>query len=206
MAAEVHFRFEGQGDTERMAVPAFAVGEDRDGRFVYVIEDEGDGTGRAVRRTVTVGALKTINYNNANIEALNVDGGEGDDAFTVTPTVNTPPIFVNGGNPIAAAGDTLTVDATGLGVTVHAGPENDAGAVEVTGLEAVSFDQIEGVVIDNAGAAVICGTHADDQITVLGTAADSAGVVSAAAGATAPNAISPASTGMANSLSLLGFI
>ena len=57
MAAEVHFRFEGQGGRELMVVPAFAVGEDRDGRFVYVLEEIGNGVGRALRREVTVGAL-----------------------------------------------------------------------------------------------------------------------------------------------------
>jgi len=57
MAAEVHFRFAGQGDRELMVVPAFAVGEDRDGRFVYVVEELGNGVGRAVRRDVSVGTL-----------------------------------------------------------------------------------------------------------------------------------------------------
>jgi RND family efflux transporter MFP subunit len=57
MAAEVHFRFEGQNDPERLVVPAFAVGEDREGRFVYVVEEIGNGVGRAVRREVTVGSL-----------------------------------------------------------------------------------------------------------------------------------------------------
>jgi RND family efflux transporter MFP subunit len=57
MAAEVHFRFEGQDERERVVVPAFAVGEDREGRFVYVVEEVGDGIGRAVRREVTVGGL-----------------------------------------------------------------------------------------------------------------------------------------------------
>ena len=57
MAAEVHFRFEPAGERERIVVPAFAVGEDREGRYVYVVEEVGDGVGRAVRREVTVGGL-----------------------------------------------------------------------------------------------------------------------------------------------------
>jgi multidrug efflux pump subunit AcrA (membrane-fusion protein) len=40
-----------------MVVPAFAVGEDREGRFVFVLEEIGEGRGRAVRREVTVGDL-----------------------------------------------------------------------------------------------------------------------------------------------------
>jgi RND family efflux transporter MFP subunit len=57
MAAQVHFRFGAGGERERIEVPAFAVGEDRDGRFVFVVEEIGDGVGRAVRREVTVGSL-----------------------------------------------------------------------------------------------------------------------------------------------------
>ena len=38
-------------------VPAFAVGEDREGRYVYVVEEVGEGIGRALRREVTVGGL-----------------------------------------------------------------------------------------------------------------------------------------------------
>jgi RND family efflux transporter MFP subunit len=58
MAAEVLFRFETTGGRESMVVPAFAVGEDRQGRFVYVVETGGDGAvGRVARRAVTVGDL-----------------------------------------------------------------------------------------------------------------------------------------------------
>ena len=57
MAAEVHFRFEGQGGRELIEVPAFAVSEDRDGRYVYVVEGGEEGVGRAVRREVSVGGL-----------------------------------------------------------------------------------------------------------------------------------------------------
>jgi RND family efflux transporter MFP subunit len=57
MAAEVHFRFATEGVPDRIEVPAFAVGEDRDGRYVFVVEEIGEGVGRAVRREVTVGSL-----------------------------------------------------------------------------------------------------------------------------------------------------
>jgi RND family efflux transporter MFP subunit len=57
MAAEVHFRFAAEGEGDRIEVPAFAVGEDRDGRYVFVVEEGGEGIGRAVRREVTVGSL-----------------------------------------------------------------------------------------------------------------------------------------------------
>jgi RND family efflux transporter MFP subunit len=54
MAAEVTFTFD-EGQTDRLVVPAVAIGEDRDGRFVFVLErgDGGDGTVR--RRPVRIG-------------------------------------------------------------------------------------------------------------------------------------------------------
>jgi multidrug efflux pump subunit AcrA (membrane-fusion protein) len=38
-------------------LPPIAVGEDEAGRFVWVLEDAGDGTATVHRRAVTVGAL-----------------------------------------------------------------------------------------------------------------------------------------------------
>jgi RND family efflux transporter MFP subunit len=57
MAAEVTFRFESTDSRERIIVPASAVGEDRDGRHVYVLQRIEDGIGIALRRPVTVGEL-----------------------------------------------------------------------------------------------------------------------------------------------------
>lgn len=57
MAAEVTFRFPGPDGGGRIYVPPVAVGEDREGRFVFVLEPRGDGTGVVRRRPVTVGEL-----------------------------------------------------------------------------------------------------------------------------------------------------
>jgi membrane fusion protein, multidrug efflux system len=57
MAAEVAFTFETGDDGERFTVPPVAVGEDREGRFVFVVEPTGNDLGIARRRTVTVGEL-----------------------------------------------------------------------------------------------------------------------------------------------------
>lgn len=59
MAAEVHFRFGGADGRERILVPASAVLEDRDGRFAFVLESDGDGFGVVHRRAVTVGEIGT---------------------------------------------------------------------------------------------------------------------------------------------------
>ena len=57
MAAEVGFRFESADPRERFLVPPFAVAEDRDGRFVYIVEPTEPGLGIAHRRSVDVGEL-----------------------------------------------------------------------------------------------------------------------------------------------------
>jgi RND family efflux transporter MFP subunit len=63
MAASVSFTFSsGDASTpgdeqQRMVVPLHAVGEDRQGRFVFVVEPQGDGRGVVRRRPVSVGAL-----------------------------------------------------------------------------------------------------------------------------------------------------
>ncbi len=59
MAAEVSFRFESDDRRERFIVPAFAVGEDRDGRFVFIVEPGEEGRGIVRRRAVEAGELTT---------------------------------------------------------------------------------------------------------------------------------------------------
>lgn len=62
MAAEVEFRFAGSGGADVIVVPSVAVGEDADGRFVYVVEraeGEDPGVGVVRRRAVDIGALTT---------------------------------------------------------------------------------------------------------------------------------------------------
>ena len=48
---------EPSADPNQMLVPPVAVGEDRAGRFVFVLEASGDGLGVTQRRAVTVGDL-----------------------------------------------------------------------------------------------------------------------------------------------------
>ncbi len=54
MAAEVTFTFKGDRG-ERILAPGVAIGEDRDGRFVFVLERGDNGTGVVHRRAVRVG-------------------------------------------------------------------------------------------------------------------------------------------------------
>lgn len=55
MAAEVTFDFPDDGRGPRFVVPPEAVGEDRQGRFVFVAEPAGEGLAVVKRRAVTVG-------------------------------------------------------------------------------------------------------------------------------------------------------
>lgn len=58
MSAEVTFTFGEEGETERYVVPSIAVLEDRDGRFVYVVEaSDQPGVGIVKRTPVTIGEL-----------------------------------------------------------------------------------------------------------------------------------------------------
>jgi RND family efflux transporter MFP subunit len=60
MAAEVTFRLAvSESDSHGILVPAVAVGEDRDGRFVFLVEPQDDGSALVRRRLVEVGGLAT---------------------------------------------------------------------------------------------------------------------------------------------------
>ena len=59
MAAEVGLTFGSSGARPPTLVPAVAVGEDEEGRFVFVVEDIEDGIGTARRREVVTGELVT---------------------------------------------------------------------------------------------------------------------------------------------------
>ncbi len=58
MAAEVAFNFSSKGQKERIVVPGAAVGEDRQGRFVFVVDfGEEEGQGIVRRKAVTIGEM-----------------------------------------------------------------------------------------------------------------------------------------------------
>ena len=57
MAAEVSFQFESRDSRDRFLLPSVAVGEDRDGRFVFVVDAGEEGIAFTRRRSVVPGAL-----------------------------------------------------------------------------------------------------------------------------------------------------
>ena len=77
MAAEVTFQIEGQDDgSTRVLVPAEAVGQDQNGRFVYVLQGQDGGLATAERRTVEIGALTA--------EGLEIVNGVSDGEYVAT--------------------------------------------------------------------------------------------------------------------------
>ncbi len=79
MAAEVDFRFTVGEGRERILVPPAAVGEDRDGRFVFIVEVGEGGAATARRRPVRTGELSG--------EGLEVLEGLADGELLVTAGV-----------------------------------------------------------------------------------------------------------------------
>ncbi len=82
MAATVACRFDSKDERERFIVPSHAVVEDRDGRFVYVVEPISDETefGIIYRKTVTIGELTA--------DGLEIFEGLSDGEMVVTAGVS----------------------------------------------------------------------------------------------------------------------
>jgi hypothetical protein len=80
MAAEVSLRFGDASGRERIHVPTVAVGEDRQGRFVWIVDPAEDGFGTVRRQSVTVGELSA--------EGLQVLAGLEEGALVVTAGVS----------------------------------------------------------------------------------------------------------------------
>ena len=59
MAADVTFVFAAEGNGPKYSLPVSAVGEDREGRFVFKLEKTGDGLGVVHRSPVEVGELES---------------------------------------------------------------------------------------------------------------------------------------------------
>jgi RND family efflux transporter MFP subunit len=81
MAAEVGFSFASPGESERYYVPSVAVCEDREARYVFVVEPSGDyGVGVVRRKDVTIGELTDL--------GLEIRDGLSDGDFVITAGVS----------------------------------------------------------------------------------------------------------------------
>ena len=57
LASDVQFTFKGKGGKPRILVPSVAVGEDQEGPFVFLLEEQEDGTGIVRRQPIQIGEL-----------------------------------------------------------------------------------------------------------------------------------------------------
>ncbi|MFO0867988.1 MAG: dockerin type I domain-containing protein [Pirellulales bacterium] len=120
--------------------------------------------------SVAVSGTRQVNY--AGVESLRVLGQDSSDTFNVT--LSAIPTFVDGGNPIGAAGDVVNIVTPVVNIAYTGGPEADEGQLSDGVNAAVSFDHIEGIAITGtgAGAATINGTNADNDISFTGVGTD----------------------------------
>lgn len=80
MAAEVFFTFKATSDRELFIVPPVAVGEDRLGRYIFVVEPADSGFGIIQKKTVEIGELTT--------DGLEILEGLKDGEYLVTAGVS----------------------------------------------------------------------------------------------------------------------
>jgi Ca2+-binding RTX toxin-like protein len=129
--------------------------------------------------TLTIAGGPSAGINNFDrMERVAVQAGEGSDTININTAVGGNLNYdILGGNPIGAVGDVLNVNSP-TGLTFMAGPETDSGGFIDDDGAIISYDEIEdvGVTIPPAGPVVIMGTGADDDITAVGTAANTVDV------------------------------
>ncbi len=114
------------------------------------------------------------------VTLINFEGLAGDDTFNVLPGASGTILNIDGGaptfNPLLS--DRVIIDAPANPanqVSIQAGPTSDSGSIvaNLAGAPraAVNFSRIEGITVNNSGAAGVVGNNGNNQITVAGTGA-----------------------------------
>ncbi len=114
------------------------------------------------------------------VTAINFEGLAGDDTFNVLPGASGTILNIDGGaptfNPLLS--DRVVIDAPANPanqVSIQAGPTSDSGSIvaNLAGAPraAVNFSRVEGITVNNSGAAGVVGNNGNNQITVAGTGA-----------------------------------
>ncbi len=128
--------------------------------------------------TIAGGISAGIN-NITTMERVSIQAGAGSDTINVVTLAGGILDYdILGGDPIGAVGDTLNLTSAS-GVTFMAGPENDSGAFVDADGAIISYDEIEDASVTLPAAlanVVIMGTGGDDDITAVGTAANTVDV------------------------------
>jgi len=132
---------------------------------VNVAGTGGDDTVSVDPLQIMANTTQIITYT-ANLETVNVDGGDGADAFDVTPST-TAEINILGSDPATIPGDSLTYNAP-AGESVTFSPSDpDTGTISATGgFQNVNYDLVEEVTIDGAagGATLVVNGSAEDDV------------------------------------------
>ncbi len=134
--------------------------------------NDGIGVSHTAATTLVIAGVPSAGSKTLDeMEIVRVEAGEGTDVITLTPLLAGGLDYeVRGGNPIGTNifGDELRL-VSPAATLASAGPENDAGAVDVFSAvpATVSFDEIERLTISGPGPAVILGTNGDDDITII---------------------------------------
>ena len=114
------------------------------------------------------------------VTAINFEGLAGDDTFNVLPGASGTIVNIDGGaptfNPLLI--DRVVIDAPvnpANQVSIQAGATSDSGSIvaNLAGAPraAVNFSRVEGITVNNSGAAGVVGNNGNNQITVAGTGA-----------------------------------
>lgn len=124
MAADVTFQFEeSQAEAELLRVPGVAVGEDREGRYVYILEPGAGDEATVRRRSVTVGELTP--------EGLEIQDGLAEGDVIVTAGVSRladGDVVLAPAAPGAAAAENEPSEEPGE--TEESQPDDDGGEAE----------------------------------------------------------------------------
>ena len=129
---------------------------------------------RTARTVVLAGVTLTVN---AASESLLINGGLGDDTFTVSGSGGPALTIEGGGQTTQSPGDTLSItNTTGGTTTVTPGATSDAGTINTPDTaNNTSFVGIEAITLAGAVATddlVVLGTNANDTIAALNNGAN----------------------------------
>ncbi|WP_442509307.1 Calx-beta domain-containing protein [Novipirellula sp. SH528] len=115
------------------------------------VTDADPGTGS------TIFVNGTINATNVT----NVTGGDDSDTISITPQSGTS-FQVDGGDPVTQPGDSLTIDAGGVDVTIDAA----TGAITIGGTQPFTANNIENLRLSNVATLTIAGSIAGDIVQI----------------------------------------
>ncbi len=173
------------GDTDRLTIR----GLDSNLPDVFTIRPDAAGNDAEPVVDIDTNAVQLLQIENIATVApggaqffvtnINFDGLAGADTFNVLPSASGTVLNIDGGsptfNPLLA--DRIVIDAPANPanqVSIQAGATSDSGSI-IANLGAprapINFSRVEGITVNNSGAAGVVGNNGNNQITLAGTGA-----------------------------------